>query len=60
MRPDANAGEEVALREAFELVWLDICDRSFVNGSRRYVPSDYEVAQPLRGEVVDLVIVGGQ
>lgn len=34
-RPSANAGEEVALGEAFKVAWSDICDASLVDFAGR-------------------------
>ena len=59
MTPHADAGEEVALSVAFEIIWSDILDAPFVNITGREVACGNQVAQPLRGVGVDLVVIGG-
>jgi len=56
--PPADAGEEVALRVAAQVVGLDIDDGSLVDITGRDVSGADEVAQPLSGIGVDLVVVG--
>jgi hypothetical protein len=57
--PSTDAGEEVALCVAFEVIGTDIDDRSFINVARRDVPSGDQVAEPLGSVGVELVVVGG-
>ena len=57
MGPDANAGEEMALREAAQVAGEDIFDTPFIHIARRNVAGFNQVAQPLRGCRVDFVVV---
>lgn len=59
-RPDTDAGEEVALREAAKVAWVDILDTPFIHDTSRNVAGVYQVAQPLRGVWVDFVVISGQ
>ncbi|CVI15273.1 hypothetical protein AGR4A_Cc190053 [Agrobacterium tumefaciens str. B6] len=49
----------MALRVALEVIRLDINDAPFVNIARRDEVLCYEVAKPLGGVWVDLVVIGG-
>jgi len=60
VRPPADACEEVALRVPLEVGGLDIDDGSLVNVAGRDMAFRDEVAEPLRGIWVDLVVVGTQ
>jgi hypothetical protein len=57
--PNADAGEEVALRETAQVAWEDILDASLVNDSMGDVSGINEVSEPLSCIGVDLVVVGG-
>lgn len=59
MAPPADAGEEMALVIAFEVVGVDIHDAPFVNVAWRDMAGGDKVAQPLRGVRIELVVVGG-
>lgn len=59
MGPDADAGEEVALRESAQVAGVDILNTPFIHISRRDVAGFNQVAQPLGGCRVNLVVVGG-
>ena len=56
--PSADAGEEVALRVPAQIIGTHVDDGALVNVSGRDVPGGDEVAEPLRGIRVDLVVVG--
>ena len=56
--PDANPGEEVALRKSTKIGWDDINNGSLVNLSVCDVPLSDEFSEPLGGMGVDLVVVG--
>lgn len=58
MAPDADPGEEVALGVAPEVVGSNIANIPFVHVARRDVPGSDQVAQPLRGIRIVLVVVG--
>jgi hypothetical protein len=58
-RPDADSGEEVALCVASEVVRSNILNVSLVDVARSNVASRNQIAQPLGGVWVDLVVVGG-
>ncbi len=58
MGPHADAGEEVALRVSGEVRRLDVDDRTLVDVARRDMAGCDEVAEPLRGIGIDLVVVG--
>lgn len=58
--PDADAGEEVALGVSEKLMGLDVGDGAFVDHTRRDVAGRYQVAKPLRGNRVDLVVEDSQ
>ena len=58
MRPDANSGEEVALREASQVVRCDIFNTPFINFARGDMTAGDQVTQPLRSERVDFVVIG--
>jgi hypothetical protein len=55
--PSSDAGEEVALRVAFEIIRSDIHNAPFVNIARRNVAGGNEVTQPLGGVGVNLVVI---
>jgi hypothetical protein len=57
--PPADAGEEVTLSESVEVRGLYIHDAPGVYDAWRYVAGINEVAQPLGGVGVDLVVVSG-
>jgi hypothetical protein len=59
MRPDADAGEEMALREASKISGRNILDTPCVNDTGGYVALLYKFAQPLGRELVEFVVVGG-
>jgi hypothetical protein len=56
--PDANSSEEVALGVFLKFSWFDVTYVPFVNHTRRNVASINQIAQPLRSELVNLVIKG--
>jgi hypothetical protein len=56
--PSGNAGEEVALGVATEVVGLDLEDASLVNVAGGDVSSVDKVAEPLGGVWVDFIVVG--
>jgi hypothetical protein len=56
--PSANAGEEMALGVASEVVGPHVCDRPLVNVAWGDVTGFNEVAEPLSGIGVNLVVVG--
>jgi hypothetical protein len=56
--PDSDAGEEVALGVAAQVVGLDILDAPGVDVAVGDEAGGDKVAQPLRAELVDLVEVG--
>jgi hypothetical protein len=55
--PACNAGEEMALDVAAQIVGSDIDDGTLVNVAWRDESCSDEVAEPLRGEGVNLVVV---
>ncbi len=55
--PDADSGEEMALRESTQVVRSDILNAPFVHDAWRNVPSIDQVAHPLGCEWLDLVVV---
>jgi hypothetical protein len=57
--PSADAGEEMALGVASEVVGSHIGDRSCINVTFRYLPSFNQFPQPCSGERVEFVIVRG-
>ena len=57
MRPDANSGEEVALREASQVVRCDIFNTPFINFAWCDMTSGDQVTQPLGSEWVDFVVI---
>lgn len=59
VRPDADAGEEVALIIAGEFLWSDITHVPFINVARRDQPHDNQVSEPLRRIRIVLVVPGG-
>jgi hypothetical protein len=59
MAPDADPGEEVGLREALEVLRLEVNDAPFVHRAWRDVAGGDEVAEPLGRVAVDLVVEGG-
>ena len=54
--PSAEAGEEVGLDEASDIIWLKVFDAPLVHDTRRDMPGLDQVAQPLRTVGVDLVV----
>ncbi len=56
--PDADAGEEVALGIALEVVGSDIVDAPFIHVTGRDVLGGDQVPQPLRGVRINFVVVG--
>ena len=58
MGPDANAGEKVALRETAQVARVDIFDTPFIHIAGRDMAGFNQVAQPLGGCWVNLVVVG--
>jgi hypothetical protein len=59
VRPDTNAGEEVALRESGKITRADIFDTPFINDAWRDVAGLNQVPQPLGSVWVNLVVIGG-
>jgi hypothetical protein len=57
--PHSDAGEEVALRVAAEVIGRNFLDRALVYVAGRDVARGDEVAQVLRGLGVELVVVHG-
>lgn len=57
MTPDANAGKKVALDEPAQVTGMDIFNTPFVYDAGGNAPGCYQIAQPLRGIVVKLVVV---
>ena len=55
--PASDAGEEMALGVSLDVVGSDINDAPFINVARCNVPSGDQVAQPLSGVRVDLVVI---
>jgi len=60
VRPDADACEEMALRESSKVVGSDINNAPLVNDTRRDMPGSDQVAQPLGCIRVEFVIVRSQ
>lgn len=58
-RPDSNPGKEVQLSESRKLVWPDVSNVSLIDDPISYVPSHDQVAQPLSGVWVYLVVERG-
>ena len=56
--PTADTCEEVALDIALEVVGLDIDNAPFIDIARRDTAGGDQVAQPLRGVGIELVVVG--
>jgi len=56
--PDADAGEEVALRVTSEVSWSNIAYVSLVYVAWRDEAGGDQISQPLRSIRVDLVVVG--
>ena len=56
--PHTDAGEEVALGVSGEITWSNIFNTPIINISGGNQPGLNEVAQPLRGARVELVVVG--
>ncbi|MCY1542796.1 hypothetical protein D9M68_785630 [compost metagenome] len=56
--PDTDPGEEMALGVGAQVIGVHVLDRSFVHVARRDVPGGDQVAEPLRGIGVVLVVVG--
>ena len=57
--PASNSAEEMHPIESHKLACLNIDDRPFVHGAGRDQSGVAEVAEPLRGVGVELVVVGG-
>ena len=57
--PDADPGEEVALGKSGKLGWCDIANVPFIDDTGGDLPGVDQVAQPLGGEWVNLVVIGG-
>lgn len=57
-RPDADAGEEVALSVGLEVIGVYVLDRAFIDVAGRDMPGSDQVAQPLGGVGFDFVVVG--
>jgi hypothetical protein len=57
MAPNANTGKKVALGETAQVAWVDIFNTPFVNIAGRDVPGINQVAQPLGGSRVNLVVI---
>jgi len=57
--PYADSGEEVVLVESPEVAVIDFDNASFIDFPWCDMACGYEVAQPLRGERVYFVVVGG-
>jgi hypothetical protein len=55
--PDADAGEEMALVVGSQVIRSDILNAPFVDVARSDVSGGHQVAQPLRGVWVVLVVV---
>lgn len=47
----------MALREVFDVFWLDILNISFIHHAVGDVPSGDQVSKPLGGEFIVLVVV---
>jgi len=58
-RPSADAGEEMALSIASEVVGPHVDDAALVNIAWRDVAGRDEVSEPLSGIRVNLAVVGG-
>jgi hypothetical protein len=58
-RPSTDAGEEMALRVAPQIVGPHVDDGSLVDIAWCDVSGGDEVAEPLGGIGIDLVVVGG-
>lgn len=56
--PDADACEEMALGVWTKVVGMHVADVAFVDVTGRDVACRNEVAQPLRGDLIVLVVVG--
>ena len=59
VRPDPDAGEEVALGISSKFIWPDIFDAPLVYVAGRDVASGDQISQPFGGVFVVLVEVGG-
>lgn len=57
VRPYSDSSEEMALRVVLDIVRSDIFDTPFVDVARSYVPRSDQIAKPLRGVWIDLVVV---
>ncbi len=58
MGPDADPGEEVALRESVEVIGRNILDRAGINLAGRDLAGGDQRAQPFGGAGVILIVVG--
>lgn len=59
-RPASDAGEKVALSKPGKVICSDVDDGSFIHFSCRNQARGHEVAKPLRGVGVELVVVVGR
>jgi hypothetical protein len=57
--PRSNACEKVGLREASNVIRLNLSNAAGIYFARRNVPRSDQVAEPLGGERLVLVVVGG-
>jgi hypothetical protein len=57
-RPDANSSEEVALCISHKLIWLDVLNAALINYSGGDMARFDQVAQPVGGVWVNLVVIG--
>jgi hypothetical protein len=57
-RPDGNSGKEVGLSCISYILGGQLGDRARVDDAMRYVVGGNEIANPSRGELVDLVVGG--
>jgi hypothetical protein len=57
VRPDADSGEEMALVVTSQVIRSDILNAPFVDVAKSDMPGGDQVAQPLRGVWVVLVVV---
>jgi hypothetical protein len=57
--PDADAGEEVALNKSGKVGWSNVTNVPFVHDAGSDVARSDKLAQPGRGEWINLVVEGG-
>ena len=60
MTPNADTGEEMALNIAPEIVRRHLGDAALIHVAGSDMTRSNEVAQPLGGERIDLVVIGCQ